>query len=297
MMSLGQIVRQSYKHRWRLHAIIAGGAMVVWLEFLNLLGNLPPVAWWRRWQVARFNRLYYLLRRSTFDDTRFMGKHLLKFPTDLWSYQEILFEKRPDVIVETGVFLGGSTYYFATLQKLLGAGRVIAVDITLDHADHDLAEMDNVTLIEGDSSAEDTRAKIAALIGPGESVMVILDSNHTEKHVLEEMRQLAPLVTEGQYLVVEDGLIDQVYPLFSRRGPLAAIRHFLRERPDFHADLRRNRFLLSQNPNGYLLRGELPSESPANANSLVRPLKMWMPGFPFRNPIWFQRLNQNRRRP
>jgi len=208
----------------------------------------------RRPCARAFNILYYRLRCNTFDSTYFMGKHVLKFPTDLWVYQEILFERRPDVIVETGVFLGGSTYYFATLQQLMGHGRVIAVDISLDHADPDLQTMPNVTLLEGNTTVPEVVERIRSLIRPGEKVMVVLDSDHATDHVQKEMELFSQLVSDGQYLVVEDGIIKDVYPLFLRNGPARAIKQFLTNHHEFASEYYWNRFLLTHNPGGYLLK-------------------------------------------
>jgi hypothetical protein len=130
---------------------------------------------------------------------------------------------------------------------------------------------------------------------PGESVMLILDSNHTSEHVYGEMRQLSSLVTDGQYMVVEDGIIDGVYPIFSNGGPLSAIKKFLKEQSRFSVDWSRNKFLLTQNPSGFLLCGQ-GNQTLTEANDLVRPLKMWLPGVPFKMPGWSRFLNQGVRR-
>lgn len=268
---------------------------------LNLLErNGLFLALFRKPVVSAFNRIYYYLRRNTLDNTRFMGKHVLKFPTDLWIYQEIIFERKPDVIVETGVFLGGSTYYFSKLCTLFGKGRVIAVDITLDHADPELASLPNVTLVEGSTSDAATLEKVRALIAPGEKVMVVLDSDHSAEHVSAEMALFSQLVSEGQYLVVEDGIVDRAYPSFLNRGPLSAIKRFLKQTSDFAPDHFRNRFLLTQNPWGFLLRvgaagrDQLQFRTP---DGCLRPTRLWLPGQGTPSDInWLRYLYQNKER-
>jgi len=266
---------------------------------LNILETIPLfLNLFRKPLIASFNKTYYYLRCNTIDNTRFMGKHVLKFPTDLWAYQEIIFEHRPDVIVETGVFLGGGTYYFSKLCQLFGHGRVIAVDITLDHTDPELASLPNVTLIEGDSTAPATLERVRALISPGEKVMVVLDSDHTAESVQAEMALFSQLVSEGQYLVVEDGIVDRVYPFWVNRGPLTAIKRFLHQNSDFQPDYFHNRFLLTQNPSGFLLRvGGDVARRPQfpTPEGCLRPSRLWLPGQGVPGEIkWLGYLNQNR---
>ncbi len=245
--------------------------------------------------VRRFNKLYFMLSRNTFDRTYFMGKHVIKFPTDLWTYQEIIYECKPDVIVETGVFLGGSTFYFAKLCELFGRGRVIAVESAIEHVDPEVLALPNVKLIQGSSRDPQVLEQVRSMIRPGERVMVVLDADHTPAHVYPEMKLFSTLVTEGQYLVVEDGIIDHVYPaLWRRRGPLRAIRRFLAESPDFQVDSYRTRFLLTHSPSGYLRRvgavGPLPA---AREEDNLRPFRLTLAGLAPDAP-WRERMNQNR---
>ncbi len=249
--------------------------------------------------ARRFNRLFYHLRRNTFDSTFFLGKHVLKFPTDLWAYQELIFERKPDVIVETGVFLGGSTYYFAKLLEWMGGGRVIAVDITLDHADPELRSLPNVTLIEGDTTSNDIFERVRKLIRPGERVMVVLDSDHTTEHVLAEMKLFSRLVTDGQFLVVEDGIIEDVYPMFMRNGPRRAAKKFVAEHPEFQPEYHWNRFLLSLSPAGFLLKSDGSEKvRVSKMEDCYRPLGLWLPyNKAPGNPAWTSKLGQNREEP
>lgn len=272
-----------------------------WFALINSFEDNKFYLWLFRYpKINSFNRLFYYLRRNTFDSTFFMGKHVLKFPTDLWIYQEIIYEKKPDVIVETGVFLGGSTYYLSKICELVGKGKVIAIDITLDHADTDLLNCENVTLIEGDTSDPDTFNKIQRYIKPDDKVMVVLDSDHHPSHVYAEMKLFSKLVTEGQYLVVEDSIIDRTYPFPLNRGPKVAIQKFLRETSDFIPDFYRNRFLLTHNFSGYLMKCSMLSTrmdvQMRSPDECLKPFRLWLPGQDFpQDMAWLKQLDQNKR--
>lgn len=180
-----------------------------------------------------------------------------------------------------------------------GGGRVIAVDITLDHADPDLLSMPNVTLIEGSSTSEQTLEQIKGLLRPDDRVMVILDSDHATEHVYREMCMYDELVSDAQYMIIEDGLIDQIYPFFSKESPRKAICRYLSEKDDFIQDHFQNRFLLTQNPGGYLLKAASKSAVRfLDKNDCYRPLGVWLPDQePSAETEWMPLLNQNRKEP
>jgi cephalosporin hydroxylase len=292
-----KVIANRQKIREIVPPMVVGRFSARIFQALNLLGRSDAYVRMVRVPAAlAFNKLYYYLRKNTFDPTFFLGKHVLKFPTDLWAYQELLFERRPDVIVETGVFLGGSTYYFAKLLQMLEHGRVISIDATLDHVDPELSSMPNVTLLEGDTSKAETFERVRKLIRPGEKVMVVLDSDHATNHVLAEMELFSQLVTEGQYLVVEDGLVDEAYPVFCRNGPRKAIKKFLESNSGFVPEFYWNRFLLSHNPSGYLLRTSGREQVRFRTEEdCYRPLGLWLPGNPPPwTSTWMSKLGQNK---
>ena len=201
------------------------------------------------------------------------------------------------MIIETGVFLAGSTFYFAKLCQMLGRGRIIGIDQTLDHVDPESRAQPNVTLIEGSSRDPAVIERVKALIHPGEKVMVILDADHTPEHVYPEMQLFAPLVSPGQYLVVEDGIISEVNPGFWKtRGPLSAVRRFLREHNEYLVDHYRVRFLLTHNPLGYLLKrdGQEDPRRFKRAEDCFRPLRLWLYGLST-EASWMERLNQGKK--
>ncbi len=205
-----------------------------------------------------FNRIYYdgPDQKNLFTTTTWMGVPTYKCPMDTWVYQEILSRTKPDVIVETGVLYGGSALYLASICDLLGHGEVVACDISLQHVYQQTQNHPRVTLLEGGSTDPETLEKIRTACH-GKRTMVILDSDHTERHVLEELRSYAPLVSPGCYMICEDSNINghPVYPEFGP-GPYEAIQKFLAEESAWKVDPNCERLLVTFNPSGYLLRAE-----------------------------------------
>lgn len=140
-----------------------------------------------------------------------MGRPVIQLPEDMLRIQEVIYQVKPDVIIETGIAHGGSLIYYASLFKAMGRGRVVGVDIEIrPHNRKALEEHElfsYLTLIEGSSIAAEVLAQVRAQIKPGETVLVILDSNHSYAHVSEELRLYSPLVTQGSYIVSTDGVM------------------------------------------------------------------------------------------
>jgi cephalosporin hydroxylase len=205
----------------------------------------------------RFHQLYYDKRlgpgnHRIWEQTRWMGFPVLKTPADLWIYQEILCETKPGLVIETGTYARGTTLFIAQMMDILGKGKIVSIDVQPLSL---RAQHNRITYITG-SSADATIAESAARhLPPGGSCMVILDSDHSQAHVAKELELFAPLVSVGQYLVVEDSNINghPVYPSFGP-GPYEAIEQFLRQNVSFSPDKSREKFLVSWNPNGYLRR-------------------------------------------
>ncbi len=158
----------------------------------------------RQWLRIGWAAQYYL----TFT---WFGLPILQLPEDLLRLQETIVMLRPDVIVETGIYEGGSLLFHATLCESLGKGRVVGIDKFIGPSTRTGVEgsrlSPRIQMIEGDSTAQDTVAAVKALIAPGESVMVILDSHHSKQHVAMELSAYAPLVTLGACLIVTDGIM------------------------------------------------------------------------------------------
>jgi cephalosporin hydroxylase len=171
------------------------------------------------------------------------GRPILQLPEDLIRLQEVVNALQPDVIVESGIYRGGSLLFHATLCEALGKGRVIGIDkhITEDTreaiAQHRLSH--RIEMMEGDSIAPATVEKVRNLVKPGETVMVILDSHHSKDHVAGELCAYAPLVTPGSCIIAADGIMRDLTdvpggdPAWSRDNPAAAALEFAAAHPEF----------------------------------------------------------------
>lgn len=200
--------------------------------------------------IRDFHQLFYRSVDQTWNHTFWLGVPALKCPLDLWVFQEILYENRPDWIIESGTFKGGSALYMATILDAVGKGRILSIDIE-DFPGK--PEHERITYLLGSSTSEQIVETIRGRIKPDEEVMVVLDSDHHAEHVLNELRLYGPMVTEGQYLVVEDSNVNghPVMPSFGP-GPMEALETFLGEDRSFEVDESREKFLLTFNPRGYL---------------------------------------------
>ena len=202
--------------------------------------------------TRQFSRLYYARVESTVFGTRFLGIQTLKYPTDLWAYQEIISERRPDVIIETGTWHGGSALFLATVCDALGHGRVITIDT--DPGDP-LPEHQRIIYLRGSSVASDVLSEVHRQTREAKGVMVILDADHSREHVLEELDAYADVVTVNHYLVVEDTNVNG-HPVLADHGPGPgeAVEEFLRRDTRYAADHAPERLLLTANPGGFLRR-------------------------------------------
>lgn len=190
----------------------------------------------RQWVRAGWSLGYY--RGFTW-----MGLPVLQLPDDLVRFQEVLWDVRPSLIIETGVFQGGSLLFHASLCKALGGGRVIGVDInvptTLWEAleQHDLSEL--IALIEGDSASPEVLGEINDLREPDDATLVLLDSDHSRAHVRRELEAYAPLVSPGSYLIVADTIVQDLSDVpggersWTQDNPAGAVEDFLAVHPEF----------------------------------------------------------------
>ena len=211
---------------------------------------------YRKFLLPKIEQLFFteLVRRSkNFGDVHWLGYPVWQNVLDLWTIQEVISEVRPALLIECGTNRGGSARFYAHLFDLMGRGEVVTVDV---ETMHDL-EHPRVTFLVGSSTSADiveqVQERADAADGP---VLVILDSDHSETHVYEELRLYSPFVTPGSYCLVQDGVIDTL-PVFrkGRPGPLPAIERFLSESDEFllREDLC-SRFLISHHPKGWLQR-------------------------------------------
>ncbi len=180
---------------------------------------------------------------------------LVKTPMDMIVLQQIIAETRPELIVETGVYVGGSAMLYASIQEALGIdGKVIAVDVDLSFVHEKVRENPRIELLEGSSTDPEIVSHIRAAARERRT-MVDLDSDHRAHHVLEELRTYSDLVSPNCYLVVEDSWFGG-RPVRSDAipGPSEAIDAWLSEDRPFEHDRWRERYLLTQNPRGYMRR-------------------------------------------
>lgn len=182
------------------------------------------------------------------------GVPFLKHPVDAWVMQEIIWQVKPDCIIELGTAFGGSAIYFCHMLDVLGAGIVLTVD-----TDHERCTVRHprLTFIMGDAGDPEVIAHVKDW-ADGNRTMIIHDASHEGADVLRDLRNYADLVDVDSYFIVEDGVVD----LFNapvgwsrnRPGPLWAIDRFLEQDTRFQPDLSAERFGFTYNPRGYLRR-------------------------------------------
>jgi cephalosporin hydroxylase len=193
-----------------------------------------------------------------------LGIPVIQMPEDVLMMQEVIWKVRPDVVVECGVAHGGALVLYASVLELLGKGHVVGVDVEIRKYNrlaiesHPLSH--RITLIEGDSVAEETLSRVCSHIRPGDTVLVALDSLHTRAHVQAELDRYAPLVTPDSYVVVFDGVMRAVAdapnagPDWGADNPLEAVQEFLRANEEFEVDPRYGRLGVTYCPRGFLRR-------------------------------------------
>ncbi len=194
------------------------------------------------------------------------GIPIIQLPQDIMAIQEIIWSVQPELIIETGIARGGSLIFHASMLELLGRGSVLGIDIDIREHNrraieaHRMAK--NIRMIQGSSISPDIIQQVHAAARGKQSVLVILDSNHTHAHVLAEMQAYAPLIKKGGYLIVLDTIIED-FPVgeFHDRpwrpgdSPKSAVIEFLRSNDQFAVDTDIDaRLQISAAPNGYLKR-------------------------------------------
>ncbi len=210
------------------------------------------------------------------------GRPAIQFPNDAWGLQEIVWEVRPDLIIETGIAHGGSLIYSASLLAMLeycdaveaGAAldptrpkrKVLGVDIDIRAHNREAIEThpmaSRIELIQGSSIDEDIVNQVRSASEGYQRVLVCLDSNHTHDHVLAELKAYAPLVSSGSYCIVFDTIVDDMpADMFADRdwgpedNPKTAVHEWLKDNSDFEIDKAIDHKLqISVAPDGFLRR-------------------------------------------
>jgi cephalosporin hydroxylase len=206
--------------------------------------------------TSRFANLWYD-QPDTWKTMRWFGIQSHQNPMDVWIIQELLHELKPDVMIECGAFHGGSAALWATiLEQINPNSKVISIDIEdrMQAARELPIVKRRVEFIIGSSTSAEVVTSVRHQVA-GKKVVVLLDSDHRKAHVVEELRQYAPLVGVGGYIIVQDTNINghPVSPGWGD-GPWEAVEAFLAETDAFEIDRTRERFLFTFSPNGYLKR-------------------------------------------
>lgn len=186
-----------------------------------------------------------------------LGIPTIQNPNDIWITQELISRLKPDFIVETGTWRGGSAVIWAMIQEQVNpSGRVITIDIedVVDHGALPPIAARKVDFLIGSSTDPEIVSEVTRRVAGGR-VLVLLDSDHRKAHVLAELKAYAPLVSVGSYLIVQDTNVNghPVYPAFGP-GPMEAVIEFLEGDDRFVADRTQERFLFTMHPRGYLRR-------------------------------------------
>jgi cephalosporin hydroxylase len=172
-----------------------------------------------------------------------LGVPIIQLPEDMVRYQEAVARIQPDVIIETGVAHGGSAIFSASLCRLLKKGRVLAIDIEIRKHNRERIEShpmaDLITLFEGSSTAPEIVKAVGAQIRPSDTVLIVLDSNHSYDHVMQELEAYAPMVSVGSYIVSTDGIMEDLEDVprggkgWRKDNPAEAARDFVKKHPNF----------------------------------------------------------------
>jgi cephalosporin hydroxylase len=194
-----------------------------------------------------------------------MGRHIIQFPQDIIAMQEIIWQVKPALIIETGIAHGGSLIFYASMLELIaGDGQVLGIDV--DIREHNRIEIEKhpmakrITMIQGSSTEESVANQVHEVARGKKQVLVTLDSNHTHHHVLKELELYSPLVTKGSYLVVFDTIIEDMpddffpdRPWSKGNNPKTAVREFLKTNDRFIVDTQiESKLLITVAPGGYL---------------------------------------------
>ena len=200
-----------------------------------------------------------------------LGRPIIQYPQDMIAMQEIIWDVRPDLIIETGIAHGGSLIFSAAMLELVSVctgieGEVLGIDIDVrPHnrkaiEEHPLSK--RITMIEGSSIDPEIFRQVNEKSKDKKRILICLDSNHTHEHVLAELELYAPLTTVGSYCVVFDTVVEDMpkelsgdRPWGPGNNPKTAVHQYLKKHPEFEIDKNiDNKLLISVAPDGYLKR-------------------------------------------
>ena len=194
-----------------------------------------------------------------------LGRPIIQYPQDIIATQEIIWQVKPAVIIETGIAHGGSLIFYASMLELLGGdGQVLGIDI--DIRAHNRVEIERhplsnrITMLQGSSIDDQIVQQVHAFARDKQPALVVLDSNHTHDHVSKELEFYAPLVTKGSYLIVFDTVVEDMpdhffpdRPWGRGNNPKTAVQAFLADNDRFEVDREiEGKLLVTVAPGGYL---------------------------------------------
>jgi cephalosporin hydroxylase len=183
-------------------------------------------------------------------NTKYFGIPTIKSPIDFWLYQEIIFQTKPDIIVEIGTYYGGSTLGLAHIFDNMNQGCVIGIDIDHRKVALEVKEHPRIELITADAC--EAFNEIKQRISDHEKVLIIEDSSHEFENTLNILRTYSPLISPGGYFIVEDSICHHGLAVGPKPGPYEAIEQFVSEKNNFIIDRSREDFLITWNPKGFL---------------------------------------------
>ena len=201
-----------------------------------------------------------------------LGRPIIQYPQDILAMQEIIWQVKPDLIIEAGIAHGGSLIFSASMLELGAAcggpqnAKVLGIDIDIRAHNREAilahSMYKRISMLQGSSTDPNMIAAVKSYAGPYKNILVCLDSNHTHEHVLAELEAYAPLVTSGSYCVVFDTVIEYMpeeasadRPWGKGNNPMTAVDVFLKDHPEFEIDeMMDAKLMISVAPRGYLRR-------------------------------------------
>ena len=201
------------------------------------------------WPLAR---VLPVMQKRIMEECRYHGIPTMKNPLDFWVYQEIIWETRPDFIIEVGNLYGGSTLALAHICDAVGAGQVIGVDTNHANIHKFVKAHPRIGLITGDACQVVPQVK--GRLSAARSVLIIDDSVHSYEHTLNVLQAYAEFVTVDNYFIVEDGICHHGLDVGPKPGPYEAVDAFIRANRNFIVDRKKENFGITWNPKGYLKR-------------------------------------------
>jgi len=226
---------------------------------ISLLGMNDEVRTLSTKWIEHVSRMKYSYNFS------WLGRPVIQFPQDIIALQELIWQVKPDLIIETGIAHGGSLIFSASMLELLGGnGHVLGIDI--DIREHNRVEIEihpmskRITMIQGSSTDPEIAKKVYAFTKDKKKIIVILDSMHTHDHVAKELELYSPLVSSGSFLIVFDTIIEDMpddffpdRPWGKGNNPKTAVWEFLKKNDRFVIDKEiENKLLITVAPDGYL---------------------------------------------